>query len=120
MFLGRNILRKVPLVAFTCYRNPISKTVNTITTQFILVTVGGIHVSAFVELRKALRNDDEGLANGIVASMNSQLEESLNLSKWWSQDHHFRLGIAVRDFDIVFTIRDRTGSEYSFAEVAVA
>ena len=82
----------------------------------LLVTVGGIHVSAFVELQKALRNDDEGLANGIVASMNSQLERSLNLSKWWSQDHQFRLAIAVRDFDIVFTILDRTGSEYSFAE----
>ena len=82
----------------------------------LLVTVGGIHVSAFVELQKALRNDDEGLANGIAASMNSQLERSLNLSKWWSQDHQFRLAIAVRDFDIVFTIRDRTGSEYSFAE----
>ena len=82
----------------------------------LLVTVGGIHVSAFVELQKALRNDDEGLANGIVATMNSQLERSLNLSKWWSQDHQFRLAIAVRDFDIVFTIRDRTGSEYSFAE----
>lgn len=82
----------------------------------LLVTVGGIHISAFGELQKALRNDDEGLANGIVASMNSQLESSLNLSKWWSQDHQFRLAIAVRDFDIVFTILDRTGSEYSFAE----
>ena len=82
----------------------------------LLVTVGGIHISAFDELQKALRSDDEGLANGIVASMNDQLERSLNLAKWWSQDKRFRLAIAVRDFDIVFTIRDRTGSEYSFAE----
>ena len=82
----------------------------------LLVTVGGIDKSAFVELQQALRNDDEGLANGIEAAMNSQLEKSLNLSKWWSQDHQFRLAIAVRDYDIVFTIRDRTGSEYSFAE----
>ena len=82
----------------------------------LLITVGGIHYSAFVQLQAALRNDDQGLANGIVASMNAQLERSLNLSRWWSQDQRFRLAIAVRDFDIVFTIRDRTGSEYSFAE----
>ena len=82
----------------------------------LLVTVGGIHASAFSELQAALRNEDEGLANGIVATMNRQLEQSLNLAKWWSQDEQFRLAIAVRDFDIVFTIRDRTGSEYSFAE----
>lgn len=82
----------------------------------LLVTVGGIHQSAFGQLQVALRNDDQGLANGIVASMNAQLERSLNLSKWWSQDQRFRLTITVREFDIVFTIRDRTGSEYSFAE----
>lgn len=82
----------------------------------LLITVGGIDISAFGELQKALRNDDEGLANGIVSSMNDQLESSLNLAKWWSQDTQFRLAITVRDFDIVFTIRDRTGSEYSFAE----
>lgn len=82
----------------------------------LLITVGGIDVSAFQQLNQALRNDDEGLANGIIASMNAQLERSLNLAKWWSQNHQFRLGITVRDFDIVFTIRDRTGTEYSFAE----
>ena len=82
----------------------------------LLITVGGINVSSFAELQKALRNDDEGMANGIVAAMNEQLATSLNLAKWWSQDPHFRLAITVRDFDIVFTIRDRTGSEYSFAE----
>lgn len=82
----------------------------------LLVTVGGIHPSAFEQLRTALRDDDEGMANGIVALMNDKLEESLNLAKWWSQDRQFRLAIAARDSDVVFTIRDRTGSEYSFAE----
>ncbi len=82
----------------------------------LLITVGGIDVSAFKQLQIALRNDDEGMANGIVASMNAQLEKSLNLARWWSQDSQFRLAITVRDFDIAFTIRDRTGSEYSFAE----
>ncbi len=82
----------------------------------LLITVGGINLSAFLELRKALDSGDEGLVNGIIASMNEQLAISLNLSRWWSQDNHFRLAITVRDFDISFTIRDRTGSEYSFAE----
>ncbi len=82
----------------------------------LLVTVGGIDTMAFQELQQALRKDDEGLANAIVARMNDQLENSLNLARWWSQDIRFRLAIAVRDFDIVFTIQDRTGSEYSFAE----
>lgn len=82
----------------------------------LLVTVGGINLSAFPELQNALRNGNEGLVNGIVASMNDQLALSLNLSKWWSQDNHFQLAVTVRDFDISFTIKDRTGSEYSFAE----
>ena len=82
----------------------------------LLVTVGGIHQSAFEQLQEALLTDDQGLANGIVSRMNSQLERSLNLARWWSQDQRFRLAITVREYDIVFTIRDRTGSEYSFAE----
>ena len=82
----------------------------------LLITVGGIDISAFIQLEQALRNDDEGLANGIVSSMNTKLESSLDLAKWWSQDQHFRLAIGIRDFDIAFTVRDRTGSEYSFAE----
>ena len=82
----------------------------------LLVTVGGIAPSAFGELNDALRNEDEGLANGIQAAMNAQLEKSLDLAKWWSQDELFRLAVSVRDYDLVFTVRDRTGSEYSFAE----
>lgn len=82
----------------------------------LLVTVGGIHPSSFEGLASALRSDDEGLANGIIAAMNAQLGRSLNLSKWWTQDKYFRVSIAARDYDIVFTVQDRTGSEYSFAE----
>ena len=82
----------------------------------LLITVGGIDPSAFEQLQRALLNDNQGLVNGIESSMNAQLDESLNLAKWWSQDQRFRLAIAARDFDIVFTIRDRTGSQYSFEE----
>ncbi len=82
----------------------------------LLITVGGIDPGAFDQLHSALRGGDEGLVNGIKARMNAQLEHSLNLAKWWTQDNQFRLAVDVRDFDIVLTIRDKTGSEYSFAE----
>ena len=82
----------------------------------LLVTVSDIRTSVFKDLREALRDKNEGLANGIVDRMNRQIEMHLNLAKWWSQDSKFQLAMTVRDFDIVFTIRDRTGSQYSFAE----
>ena len=82
----------------------------------LLVTVGGINPAAFLELERALRREDEGFANGIVATMNAQLSTALNLRKWWTQDDHFDLQVAARDFDLVFTVKDRTTSEYSFKE----
>ena len=82
----------------------------------LLITVGGIKTESFTQLQDALRSGDEGHVSGIVALMNADLESSLNLAKWWSQDPQFRLAIDVHDYDIVFTIRDRTGSQYSFRE----
>lgn len=82
----------------------------------LLVTVGGVDPSVFGALEQALRAENEGFANGLVAMINRKLSESLNLSHWWSQDEQFDLQIAARDFDLVFTIKDRTASEYSFAE----
>jgi predicted ATPase len=82
----------------------------------LLVTVGGVHPSAFQELERALRREDEGFANGVIAAINTQLSTSLKLTKWWTQDAEFNLQVAARDYDLVFTVRDRTSSEYSFAE----
>lgn len=82
----------------------------------LLVTVGGVHTSVFEELERALRREDEGFANGVIAAINKQLSNSLNLTKWWTQDAAFNLQVAARDYDLVFTVRDRTSSEYSFAE----
>lgn len=82
----------------------------------LLVTVGGVDPSAFERLQEALRAENEGFANGLVASINRQLAEALNLHRWWTQDDKFELQVEARDFDLVFTIRDRTASEYSFAE----
>lgn len=81
----------------------------------LLIQVAGIGPKAFEELQEAVKNHD-GYANAIVAKMNHQLDDALNFPKWWSQDSQFSLALTLRDFDLVFTVRDRTGSEYAFSE----
>lgn len=81
----------------------------------LLVDVAGIGVEAFKELQNAVKSHD-GYANAIVAKMNAELSRALNFPKWWSQDAEFSLSLTLRDFDLVFTVRDRTGSEYAFSE----
>ncbi|MCQ9179433.1 hypothetical protein KMT30_10405 [Streptomyces sp. IBSBF 2953] len=82
----------------------------------LLVKVAGIDRSAFEELLDAAKDSKDGYANGIVEQMNQQLAASLNFPRWWSQDHQFELLLTLRDQDLVFTIRDRTGTEYSADE----
>lgn len=81
----------------------------------LLLEVAGIDKSAFEELREAVKTS-EGYANGLVDKMNERLASALNFPKWWSQDSDFSLYLTLRDFDLVFTVRDRTGSDYSFSE----
>ncbi|GGN98844.1 AAA family ATPase [Microbispora bryophytorum] len=82
----------------------------------LLLKVAKINRTAFQELMKAVEAGRDGFANGVVEQMNRALAASLNFPKWWSQDHHFRLLLTLRDQDLVFTIRDRTGTEYSADE----
>ena len=82
----------------------------------LLLKVAKIDRIAFKELLKAVEAGRDGFANGIVEQMNRALAASLNFPKWWSQDHEFKLLLTLRDQDLVFTIRDRTGTEYSADE----
>lgn len=82
----------------------------------LLLKVAGIDRSAFQELLNAVDASKDGFANGIVEQMNRELAASLNFPRWWSQDHQFELRLTLRDQDLVFTIRDRTGTEYSADE----
>jgi energy-coupling factor transporter ATP-binding protein EcfA2 len=82
----------------------------------LLVTVGGVAPSMFGDLRDALRKESEGLTTAIVGKINAQLSRALNMPRWWSQDTEFDLQVDTRDFDLVFTIRDRTAAEYMFTE----
>ncbi|MFT7837786.1 AAA family ATPase [Saccharothrix sp. BKS2] len=82
----------------------------------LLLKVAKIDRTAFEELLKAVDAARDGFANGIVERMNGALAAALNFPKWWSQDHQFQLRLTLRDQDLVFTIRDRTGTEYSADE----
>ncbi|MFF5303527.1 AAA family ATPase [Streptomyces sp. NPDC013161] len=82
----------------------------------LLLKVAKIDRTAFQELLTAVEEGKEGFANGIVERMNRQLAQSLNFPKWWTQDNQFQLQMTLRDQDLVFTIKDRTGTEYSANE----
>ncbi|WP_419664766.1 ATP-dependent nuclease [Streptomyces sp. 2-1] len=82
----------------------------------LLLKVAKIDRTAFQELLTAVEEGKEGFANGIVEQMNQQLARSLNFPRWWTQDNQFQLQMTLRDQDLVFTIKDRTGTEYSANE----
>lgn len=82
----------------------------------LLCQIADIDTEAFVELHKALAKEKDAYVNGMIQEMNSALAKKLNFPKWWVQDKDFQLVLSPRECDIVFTIRDRTGSEYAFNE----
>jgi predicted ATPase len=82
----------------------------------LLVDVARIDKSAFVDLENALREGHEGQAGGLIEEMNNSLARHLNFSRWWTQDRDFQLRLSPRERELVFTIRDRTGTDYSFGE----
>ncbi|MFN4261604.1 MAG: ATP-dependent nuclease [Gemmataceae bacterium] len=82
----------------------------------LIFKVAKIDKAAIQDLSDALSQEDEGLANGILQQINQRLATALNFPKWWVQDRDFRLTVSARDDDLVFTISDRTQTEYSFGE----
>jgi predicted ATP-dependent endonuclease of OLD family len=55
-------------------------------------------------------------ADGLAATWNREIEETLNLSHYWQQDDSFALKIAYRQGVIYFEITDKTGATYTFKE----
>lgn len=84
--------------------------------RVLLSKVARIEASAFKDLQDAIENEKEGLVNALIQEMNKSLARHLNISKWWSQDEDFQLRVSPREHELVFTIRDRTGTDYSFSE----
>jgi predicted ATPase len=85
-------------------------------TRKLIYQVARIDQAAIDDLYRALKEGKDGHANGLIQKINDHLAASLNFPKWWVQDKDFRLTVSSRDHDLVFTIRDRTGTEYSFNE----
>lgn len=82
----------------------------------LLIDVAKIDPSVFRDLQKAITSGSEGEAKGIEARINQNLSRNLNLRRWWTQDEDFDLRIQARERELAFTIRDRTGTDYSFQE----
>lgn len=82
----------------------------------LLTKVARIEVSSFKELESAIAEEREGLVNGLIQEMNNSIARHLNVSRWWTQDSEFQLRVSPREHELVFTIRDRTGTDYSFTE----
>lgn len=82
----------------------------------LLVDLARIDPKAVSELADAIADGADGYANALVERINDQIEQALNFRRWWVQDRDFSLRVDTRENDLVFTIRDRTGTEYTFAE----
>lgn len=82
----------------------------------LLTKVARIETSSFRELQSAISEEREGLVNGLIQEMNNSMARHLNVSRWWTQDPEFQLRVSPREHELVFTIRDRTGTDYSFTE----
>ena len=82
----------------------------------LIFRVARVDRSNIQELQQAIEDGQEGYVATIIDSINEQIERELAPNRWWSQDTEFRLLVSPRDHDLVFTIRDRTGKDYTFDE----
>ncbi|MEP0819523.1 AAA family ATPase [Trichocoleus desertorum] len=82
----------------------------------LICKIALVDSNALLDLAQAINDDRQGYANGIVEKINRQLAIHLNFPNYWVQDRNFCLKVMARDYDLVFTITDRTGTEYSFNE----
>ncbi len=67
-------------------------------------------------LQDALTAGEDAYAEGVISDINRRLEVALNFPKVWAQDRAFRLKVSPRDRDLIFTVHDRTGTQYAFGE----
>lgn len=82
----------------------------------LICKIADVDANALLDLAKAIQDGIQGYANGIIERINRQLAINLNFPNYWVQDRKFGLKVMARDYDLVFTITDRTGTEYSFDE----
>lgn len=82
----------------------------------LLLDLGEVDQSGLNELAKAIDEQQDGYVGGLLRAVNQQLERKLNFKRYWVQDRDFSLRVSTRDRELVFTISDRTGTEYTFSE----
>jgi predicted ATP-dependent endonuclease of OLD family len=82
----------------------------------LICKIAQVDINALTDLSEAIKDGKQGYANGIIEKINRQLAINLNFPNYWVQDRNFSLKVMARDYDLVFTITDRTGTEYSFDE----
>lgn len=82
----------------------------------LICKIAQVDANALLDLAQAIKDGMQGYANGIIDKINHQLAINLNFPNYWVQDRNFCLKVMARDYDLVFTITDRTGTEYSFNE----
>lgn len=82
----------------------------------LILNVAQIDPQSLLDLYSALREGKDGHANALIQRMNYHLSTRLNFPLWWVQDKTFELILSPREYDLVFTIRDRTETDYSFSE----
>jgi predicted ATPase len=82
----------------------------------LICKIAQVDTNALLDLADAVKNGMQGYANGIIEKINRQLSTNLNFPNYWVQDRNFCLKVMARDYDLVFTITDRTRTEYSFDE----
>lgn len=82
----------------------------------LICKIAEVDTDALLDLADAIQDGMQGFANGIIDRINRQLAINLNFPNYWVQDRNFCLKVVARDYDLVFTITDRTGTEYSFDE----
>ncbi len=82
----------------------------------LLLNVARISPTKFSELESAIRDGKEGQVGALIEQMNRSIARHLNFRRWWRQDRDFELRLAPREREVAFTIRDKTGTDYSFSE----
>jgi len=82
----------------------------------LLVKLGNVEPERLKDLSEAIEQGEDGHANALIKRINEQLSQRLNFPRWWVQDRDFSLRVTPRELDLVFTVMDRTGTEYTFSE----
>jgi predicted ATP-dependent endonuclease of OLD family len=82
----------------------------------LICEVAQVDTKALQTLYSSLKKGDRGVVDTILEDLNRSLSVALNFPKYWAQDKQFELKVATSERDLVFTVRDRTATNYKFSE----